>query len=586
MEVKSRMEIYKKLFGYAPEKKHLAYVSVILSTAASVLAVLPFWYLWKFLERIIVERDNKGAVYYAAVIVALLIAYGIIYFLSLWASHLLAFRLESNMRKRGTEHLMNASFAFFDVNLSGTVRKIIDDNAVQTHMIVAHLIPDLMGAFTIPVFLFITMFAVDIRLGILTLFLAVVGALQLAAMMGGKDFMTNYMKSLDKMNAEAVEYVRGMQVVKIFRADIASFKNFYNTIKDYSEYALDYSMSCRRPYVTFQIIFNIIVAIAVPFAVYFINRSEDLNTLLAKIIFFACFSGAVFVCFMKIMYVSMYGTQANQAVEKLEKLFDEMEKGKPVRGSRNEMPSSDIEFKNVSFKYGEEYVIKNLDLSLKEGKTYALVGSSGGGKSTLAKLISGFYSVNEGEICIGGYPLSDYTEEAVMKNIAFVFQNSKLFKTSIYENVKIGNPAASKEDIMKALSLARCDDILDKFPERENTEIGAKGVHLSGGEIQRIAIARAILKNAKIVILDEASAAADPENEYEIQQAFSSLMKGKTVIMIAHRLSSIRNADEILVVENGKIIERGTDKELMEANGRYKEFQDMFAKANDWRVYD
>ena len=580
------MNTYKKLFGYAPEKKHLAYVSAVLSTTASILAVLPFWYLWRFLEKIIVHRDNNSAMHYAVIIVSLLVAYGITYFLSLWASHILAFRLESNMRKVGTRHLMDASFAFFDVNSSGTIRKIIDDNATQTHMIVAHLIPDITAAFTIPVFLFITMFAVDIRLGILTLFLAIIGVLQLAAMMGGKDFMTNYMKSLDKMNAEAVEYVRGMQVVKIFRADIASFKNFYKTIKDYSAYALNYSMSCRRPYVIFQIIFNIIVAIAVPFAVYFINRGEDIQIILAKIVFFACFSGAVFVCFMKIMFVSMYGTQANQAVEKLENLFAEMEKGKPLRGNRTEMTSSDIEFKNVSFKYGEEYVIKDLSLTLKERKTYALVGSSGGGKSTLAKLISGFYAVNEGEICIGGHPVSDYTEDAIMKNIAFVFQNSKLFKTSIYENVKIGNPKASKEEVMKALSLACCDDILAKFPERENTIIGAKGVHLSGGETQRIAIARAILKNAKIVILDEASAAADPENEYEIQRAFSSLMKDKTVIMIAHRLSSIRNADEILVVDGGKIIERGTDKELMAANGRYKEFQDMFAKATDWRVYD
>ena len=580
------MGTYKKLFSYAPEKKHLAYVSAILSTTASILAVLPFWYLWKFLEKIMVMKDNDGAVHYATVIVLLLIAYGITYFLSLWASHILAFRLESNLRKRGTEHLMNASFAFFDVNPSGTVRKLIDDNAVQTHMIVAHLIPDMTGAFTIPIFLFITMFAVDIRLGVLTLFLAVVGALQLASMMGGKDFMTKYMKSLDKMNAEAVEYVRGMQVVKIFRADVSSFKTFYNTIKDYSEYALDYSMSCRKPYVLFQVIFNIIVAIALPFAVFFINRGEDIHIILAKIVFFACFSGAVFVCFLKIMFVSMYGTQANQAVEKLEKLFDEMEKGKPIRGNRNELTSSDIEFKNVSFRYGEEYVIKNLSLSLKEGKTYALVGSSGGGKSTLAKLISGFYAVNEGKIYIGGHPISEYTEDTIMKNIAFVFQNSRLFKTSIYENVKIGNLNASKEEVMKALSLARCDDILDKFPERENTIIGAKGVHLSGGEIQRIAIARAILKDAKIVILDEASAAADPENEYEIQRAFSSLMKGKTVIMIAHRLSSIRKADEILVVDGGQIIERGTDNELMARNGRYKEFQDMFTKTSDWRVYD
>lgn len=357
------MKTYRKLLSYVPDKKYLAFLSMLLSIIASVLMILPFWYLWKFLERIIVDGDNKGALFYAVVIVSLLIAYGVVYFFSLWASHLLAFRLESNLRKRGTEHLMNALFAFFDVNSSGTVRKIIDDNAAQTHTIVAHIIPDFTAAFATPLLLFITMFAVDIRLGILTLLLTLIGVTQLSAMMGGKDFMANYLKSLDKMNAEAVEYVRGMQVVKIFRTDVASFKTFYQTIKDYSEYALNYSMSCRKPYVLFQVLFNIIIALAVPFAIYFINGGEDTKTVLAKIIFFACFSGAVFICFMRIMFVSMYKTIATQAVDKLEKIFDEMEKGKPVRGNINEIASSDIEFKNVSFKYGEEYVIKDLSLS-------------------------------------------------------------------------------------------------------------------------------------------------------------------------------------------------------------------------------
>lgn len=580
------MNTYKKLFSYAPEKLHCVYISIVLSVLSAVLLVLPFWYLWRFIEQLVVENDTGEAMSLAVWIVGFMLANAVVYFFALWASHLLAFRLESNLRKRGTDHLMKASFAFFDMNSSGKTRKLLDDNAAQTHMLVAHLIPDISVAIITPILLMVLIFFVDVRLGALLIFLTIIGLIQMKLMMGGQEFMKVYMQSLEKMNAEAVEYVRGMQVLKIFRTTVQSFRSFYDIIKQYSEYAYDYTMSCRKHFVSFQVIFNVIIVISVPFAIYFMNRGEPMMEILAKTIFFACFSGAIFNCFMRIMYVGMYHFQAQQVVEKLEGLFGDMEKCKLSHGSEEEMKNYDIEFCDVSFKYDREYVLENVNFSLPGHRTYALVGSSGGGKSTIAKLISGFYSLEKGEIKIGGVPLTAYTEEALMKNIAFVFQNAKLFKTSIYENVKMADEKASHEDVMEALKLARCEDILDKFPDRENTLIGAKGVHLSGGEIQRIAIARAILKDAEIVILDEASAAADPENEFEIQKAFSNLMEGKTVIMIAHRLSSIKNVDEILVINHGDIIERGTHEELTEKGGRYKMLQDMFSIANDWRVYD
>lgn len=580
------MNTYKKLFSYAPEKLHCVYISIVLSVLSAVLLVLPFWYLWRFIEQLVVENDTGEAMSLAVWIVGFMLANAVVYFFALWASHLLAFRLESNLRKRGTDHLMKASFAFFDMNSSGKTRKLLDDNAAQTHMLVAHLIPDISVAIITPILLMVLIFFVDVRLGALLIFLTIIGLIQMKLMMGGQEFMKVYMQSLEKMNAEAVEYVRGMQVLKIFRTTVQSFRSFYDIIKQYSEYAYDYTMSCRKHFVSFQVIFNVIIVISVPFAIYFMNRGEPMMEILAKTIFFACFSGAIFNCFMRIMYVGMYHFQAQQVVEKLEGLFGDMEKGKLSHGREEEMKNYDIEFCDVSFKYDREYVLENVNFSLPGHRTYALVGSSGGGKSTIAKLISGFYSLEKGEIKIGGIPLTAYTEEALMKNIAFVFQNAKLFKTSIYENVKMADEKASHEDVMEALKLARCEDILDKFPDRENTLIGAKGVHLSGGEIQRIAIARAILKDAEIVILDEASAAADPENEFEIQKAFSNLMEGKTVIMIAHRLSSIKNVDEILVIDHGDIIERGTHEELTEKGGRYKMLQDMFSIANDWRVYD
>ncbi len=580
------MEVYKRLFKYVPEKIHYVYLSSIFSVISAVLGVIPFWYLSKFLHTLLVESDLQQSTRYAVIIVGLLLLYMLMYFLALATSHFVAFRLERNLRKEAVNHLMKASFSFFDLESSGRIRKIIDDNASETHTIVAHIIPDAIVATLTPVLMVVFTFIVDIRLGIMFLIVLLISAFQLNGMMGNKAFMGEYMASLERMNSEAVEYVRGMQVVKIFRITIDSFKAFYNAIKSYAKKAYAYSKSCEIPYVSFEVLMNVFVIAAIPFGIMYISKGESSTEVLSKIVFFMCFSGTIFSAIMRIMYVSMFQFQAVQAVEKLENIFVQMQTNSLKRGVLNAFPDYSIEFKNVSFKYEEDYVLKDVSFKLEENKTYALVGSSGGGKSTIAKLISGFYKIDEGEIRIGGKNIEDYTENAMMKNISFVFQNTKLFKTSIFENVKLGNQNASDEQVMKALELAQCNDILEKFKDREHTVIGSKGVYLSGGETQRIAIARAILKDAKIVILDEASAATDPENEYEIQKAFTNLMKNKTVIMIAHRLSSIRNVDEILVVDNGDIVERGNDKELMAKNGRYKMLQDIFAKANDWRVYD
>ncbi len=578
------MDTYKRLFKYTPEKMHCAYISVVCSAASVFLQMGAFWYLWKFLYALLVSKSVTDGSFYATVIVSLLIANIVVSFLAVWASHLLGFRLESNLRKEAIKHLMNASFAFFDVNASGKIRKLIDDNAQDTHMLVAHLIPDNVTAFVTPVLMFAVVFMVDIKLGILLALMAVIGVIQMYFMMGDKKFMQRYQTALEKMNAEAVEYVRGMQVVKIFKGTVESFKAFYEAITGYSDMAYKYTLSCRRPYVVFQVLFNLFTAFTLPVAIYYMNRGADGNLIVAKIIFYICFAGVLFSSFMRVMYVGMYNMQAKNVVDKLENLFADMEKDNLTFGNGEHFEHFGIEFKNVSFGYGEEMILKNVSFILEPNKTYALVGSSGGGKSTIAKLISGFYKVNGGEILIGGKNITSYSKNALMKNIAFVFQTSKLFKTSIFENVKMGNPNASNEEIMHALRLARCEDILNKFEQKEHTLIGSKGVHLSGGEIQRVAIARAILKNADIIILDEASAAADPENEYEIQQAFSNLMKNKTVIMIAHRLSSIKNVDEILVVENGDIVERGSDTELMKKDGKYSKLQKLYSKANEWRV--
>lgn len=578
------MDIYKKLFKYVPDKKYLIYSGIFMSMISSALSILPYWFLYKFLNEFILMKNFEQAQYYAFIIFIIMVLQSLIYFFAAWLTHLFAFRLESNLRKKGIEHLMNASFYFFDVNQSGRIRKIIDDNATDTHMIVAHLIPDITLALITPILLFVIMFSVDIYLGIATVVLTILSAIFTMLMYGDIKFMDKYNKSLERVNSEAVEYVRGMQVLKIFKASIFSFKSFYDSIIDYSKSAYEYSKSCKNPFVIFQIILLGAGAYIIPFAIMISKGTQNNLEVMIKLIFFTCFIGTLFSCYMRIMYLGMHQYMASQAVVKLETLFGEMEENGIKYGTDTYFKDYNIEFKNVSFKYDDKFILENLSFKLNENKTYALVGSSGGGKSTIAKLISGFYKIDEGEILIGDKNITNYSRESLMNNISFVFQNSKLFKTTIFENVKIGNENASYEEVMKALKMARCDDILDKFKTRENTIIGSKGVHLSGGEIQRIAIARAILKDAKIIILDEASAASDPENEHEIQLAFSNLIKEKTVIIIAHRLSSIKNVDEILVVDKGQIVERGTDTELLKNNGRYKFLQDLFSQANEWRI--
>ena len=577
------LTVYKKILSYVPKERYLAYIGILLSMLSVVFKVWGYYYLSKFLIEIIVYNNIENAKYYGFCIVGLLIIGITLYGIAGLVTHVLGFRLETNLRKYGIEGLSKASFSFFDTHPSGKTRKIIDDNATDTHMIVAHLIPDNAGAILMPILLLVLGFFVSLKVGIILIILSIVGGISLSMMTGEKEFMKIYQESLETLSSETVEYVRGIQVIKIFGISVESFKALNTAIKNYSKYSLEYAMSCKRGFVGFQWFFFSFIAMVIPILLLFFNI-EDPKMLAVELIMVLFLSGALFVSLMAIMYVSMYAFMGQSVVEKLESIFEEMNSNKLTFGSNEEFENYNITFENVSFGYTDKKIINDLSFSLEENKSYALVGSSGSGKSTIAKLISGFYKVDSGVIKIGNRSISSYSEEALINNIAFVFQNVKLFKTSIYDNVKIGKADASYEEVMTAMNLAGCNSILDKFSEREQTQIGTKGVYLSGGEKQRIAIARAILKDAKIIIMDEASAAVDPENEYELQRAFSNLIKDKMVIMIAHRLPSIRNVDEILVMDNGEIIERGTDRELMALDGEYKKLQSLYNKANEWRV--
>lgn len=578
------MDVYKKMFKYVPESKVNGYISIIMSAISAFVLVYGYYLMFECLNELIVNSDFENAKLYAIRIVIYFTLSAILYLVSGLFSHMLAFRLETNLRKKGIDGLMDASFRFFDLNASGFIRKTIDDNAAKTHTAVAHMLPDNTQAALVPILSLILSFAVSVRVGIIILVLSISCALLLKGMMGNGEFMKLYQASLDKLSAETVEYIRGMQVVKIFGTKVESFKSLYTAIMDYSKYAYQYSLSCKKPYVLYQWIFlGIIAIVSIPSA-FFLTGLEEPKFVAVEFIMAFLLSGVMMVSFMKIMWAGMNIFNAGYAVKTLEELYDKMKVDKLCYGQRNIFENFNIEFENVTFAYNENKVLENVSFSLDEKKSYALVGHSGSGKSTIAKLLSGFYKVDSGVIKIGGYPLESYTKEAVVEVISFIFQDSKLFKKSIYENVSLADKNATREEVLNAMKLAGCDEIINKFPNKENTIIGSKGVYLSGGEKQRIAIARAILKKSNIIIMDEASASIDSDNEYELQKAFKNLMKDKTVIMIAHRLTSIKSVDEILVLEDGKIVERGNSKQLLEKNGLYHKLFALYNSANDWRV--
>ena len=578
------MNVYKKVFRYVPEKIVPGILSILTSLLSGVILVYAYMLLYFFLENLILFRDEGQSYILSLKIVLALTLAGLCYLFSGVLSHIFAFRLETNLRKKGIEGLASASFRFYDLHSSGYIRKTIDSNAEKTHQAVAHMIPDSAQAFLVPLLTLALGFFVSLRVGIILLLLVLVSGFFLQKMMGGSQFMQFYQESLNHLSAETVEYVRGIQVVKLFGNRLQSFKAMKEAIESYAKYAYEYSLSCKTPYVLYQWIFlGLIPILSIPLSFLLVKEPHP-EKLIIDLIMIFFLDGVIMVAFMKIMWSGMYIFNASFAIDEMEKLYKAMQEDSLQYGKEEKFPNYSMEFQNVDFSYGDKKVLEGLSFRLEEGKSYALVGHSGSGKSTIAKLFSGFYKVDKGQIRIGDLPIESYSKDALCKAISFVFQDSKLFHKTIYENVLLGKPDATPEEVHHALDLAGCREILERFPEKENTLIGAKGVYLSGGEKQRIAIARAILKDAPIVILDEASASIDADQEYALQNAFKNLIQGKTVIMIAHRLSSIQGLHEILVLEEGKIVERGSGKELLQRDSRYKKLWELYQTTEDWRI--
>lgn len=482
--------------------------------------------------------------------------------------------------------IINLPLGYFNTNASGKLRKIIDDNASLTHAFLAHQLPDVSGAVVMPLAILAVFFSFDWRLGLVCLFPPLLSLVFLKNMMGGKraDRMNQYMNALEEMNTAAVEYVRGISVVKVFQQTVYSFKNFHESIEKYWKFASSFALSCRVPFVGFIITINAPSLLLLPIGILFSLTAADYKGFLLDLIFYMLFVPLCVAIMSKIMRM---GESIMAAKEAVDRVYEIIQTETLAEGNLDGlMKDTGICFENVTFTYpgNKEPAVYQVSFTVPQEKTYALVGSSGGGKTTLASLVPRFWDVNEGSVRIGGIDVREIREEDLMRKIAFVFQNTKLFKASLLDNICAAKPEASRKEALYAAHLAQCDDILAKLPQGIDTVVGTDGVYLSGGEQQRIALARAILKDAPIIILDEATAFADPENEYQIQKTFEHLTKGKTVLMIAHRLSSIKNVDCILVMQLGEIVERGSHDQLVRQKGVYAGMWQEYQTSVAWKV--
>ncbi len=582
------MSVFKRLTPYMQSRKILFPFALLFSALSAIAGMIPFIYVWFIVRELFTATGNISydmVKHYAIIAVIFSAASVLLYFAALVCSHLVAFRVEGNIRRFTIKKLLMLPLGFFDRNPSGRIRKILDDNATVTHTFIAHELPDLSGTLIIPIAALVLLFVFDWRLGIASIVPIAYAIVTLGTKMNkSKDFMQKYMKSLEDMNTEAVEYVRGIPVVKVFQQTIYSFKNFYNTIEDYHKMVVAYSSSWKFIMCSYTTLINGVALLLVPTAILIISHSGNIAATIIDLMLYILVTPVFSQNIMRSMYLSQALNNASIAINSIESLTNYPNLAEPT--NPQQIKNFDIEFKNVDFTYPgtENQVLKGISFSIKEGQTVALVGASGGGKSTIAKLVPRFFDVTGGEILIGGAPIKEIPKEVLMKKTSFVFQNTRLFKKSILENVRYGTPEASIESVNKALDLAQCREIIDRLPDGINTVIGTKGTYLSGGEQQRIVLARAILKNAPIVVLDEATAFADPENEHLIQKALQTLSKGKTVLMIAHRLTSIVNADQILVVQGGEIVERGTHKELVEKGGIFAKMWKDYQQSVTWTI--
>lgn len=576
-----------KLIQFAGTHKYLTYLSWILSVVSALLSLFPFWYIWQIM-RAVLETDPTFSspevmIGYGWAAVGFAAAAVILYILALLCAHLAAFRVATNIRLKLSEHMMTLPLGSLEAFGSGRLRRIITETSGSVETYLAHQLPDQAKAYGTIIALLVLLFAIDWRFGLLSLLPIVLGFLSMASMAGKsmRAKMAEFQTALGDMSNEAVEYIRGIPVVKTFGQTVFSFKRFKGSIDRYSEWATAYTKEVRRPMVLYTLGINSIFAFLIIGGLLLSENPVNIDFLL-NVVFYIIITPAITVVLGKIMHQSENQMIVTDALKRIDSVLQIS----PLTVSETEHPANaSIELRDVTFSYdGEKNALNHISLSIPAGKTVAFVGPSGGGKSTLANMLVRFFDPQQGEVLIGGANAKAISKKELMENISFVFQNSKLIKGTILDNVRLGKPAATEQEVLEALELARCQDIIEKFPDGIYTMIGTKGVYLSGGEQQRISIARAILKNAPILIMDEATAFSDPDNENKIQLAMKELAKNHTVILIAHRLSTVKNADCIYVLKDGEICESGNFDELNSKNGIFHEMWKDYQKSVEWRV--
>lgn len=582
-------KILKHLEDYMGSRKRLLPWSIAISAINGLLSLIPYVLLWLVVRTLITTggcMSGSKVLDYAIAAFVISIVHVLIYFAALMLSHLAAFRLETTMRGKAMERVMRAPLGFFDGKNTGSMRKVIDENAGQTHTFVAHILPDIAGSIVAPLGVLVLLFVVDWQLGLASLVPVVVSFGILAYMMSPtrNHFQRRYLDALEKMSSEAVEYVRGIPVVKTFQQSVFSFKRFYDSIIGYRDLVIKYTLFWRTPMSIYTVMINGCAFVIVPVGIIMIGHSGETAVVISDMILYVLIAPIIAANVMKIMYLGQNLFLANESVTRMEDITDAKLLSESEKPTKNN--GYDIRFDDVSFRYdgGETDAISHVSLSIPEGTTTALVGASGSGKTTIARLIPRFWDVREGSVSIGGTDVRQMDKSELMKSVSFVFQNTKLFKTSLLENVRYGSPEATLEQVNRAIDLSQSREIIDRLPDGLNTVIGAEGTYLSGGEQQRIVLARAILKDAPIIVLDEATAFADPENEHIIREALSHLTKGKTVLMIAHRLTTVKDADQIVVIDGGKVAEHGTHDELIAKESLYHNMWDEYQKAVEWKI--
>ena len=580
-------KLLPQLLAYAGKRKVLTYLSMGIVGISQLLALTPFLYIWAIL-RDVIDGNNSHIAHYGWMAVAFAVASIIVYFCGLMCSHLAAFRIAANMRKTLMRHIMSLPIGFLDTLGSGKVRKWVQESTQSTETYLAHQLPDKAGMYATMLGLAVLMFLFDWRMGLLCLATVALSLIVMVGMMIGptlKTKMGEYNKALDCMSNEAVEYVRGIPVVKTFGQSVFSFKRFKASIDQYQKWVIAYTLDLRLPMVLYTTLVNSCFSVLIGMTLFVAKDGEVDGHFLLNLLYYIIVTPAIAVTLNRLMFASENEMIVAEALTKTNRILAIDPLSAPSAPQRPE--NNELVLHNVRFRYpnASRFAVDGVSLSVKPGQKIALVGPSGGGKTTTASLMARFFDVTDGAITLGNVDIRNIRKHDLMNRISFVFQDSRLLKTSIYENVRLGRPEATREEVLKALHRAQCDDILAKLPQGIDTVIGTKGTYLSGGEQQRIAIARVMLKDTPIVILDEATAFAAPDNEARVQKAFSEMAAmGKTLIMIAHRLSSVTGADCIYVMEDGRITESGTHSELLERGGEYAAMWQQYVESVKWNI--